>query len=82
MVFVPKKGVAFLWKTFLQKHFQVREKIPQSALLNKVTLSVQINMKADRREIYGAPIRIHGKPTGAAVVFMMRPTTAPSASTS
>ena len=28
----PKKGVAFLWKTFLQKNFQVWEKIPPSAL--------------------------------------------------
>ena len=27
-----KKGVAFLWKTFLQKNFQVREKILPSAL--------------------------------------------------
>src|SRR5262249_4192176 len=27
-------------------------------------------------------VHIHGKPTGAAAVFMMRPTTAPSASTS
>jgi hypothetical protein len=23
----PRKGVAFLWKAFLQKNFQVREKI-------------------------------------------------------
>src|SRR6266516_104156 len=28
----PRKGVAFLWKAFLQKNFQVREKIPLSAL--------------------------------------------------
>ena len=28
----PRKGVAFLWKAFLQKKFQVREKIPLSAL--------------------------------------------------
>ena len=27
----PRKGVAFLWQTFL-KNFQVREKIPPSAL--------------------------------------------------
>jgi hypothetical protein len=25
--FCPRKGVAFLWETFLQKNFQVREKI-------------------------------------------------------
>jgi hypothetical protein len=25
--FLPRKGVAFLWKAFLQKNFQVREKI-------------------------------------------------------
>ena len=25
--FCPRKGVAFLWKAFLQKNFQVREKI-------------------------------------------------------
>ena len=30
--FCPRKGVAFLWRTFLQKNFQVREKIPLSAL--------------------------------------------------
>ena len=30
--FCPRKGVAFLWKAFLQKNFQVREKIPLSAL--------------------------------------------------
>ena len=30
--FCPRKGVAFLWKAFLQKKFQVREKIPLSAL--------------------------------------------------
>ena len=24
----PRKGLAFLWKAFLQKNFQVREKIP------------------------------------------------------
>ena len=29
---LPRKGVAFLWKAFLQKNFQVREKIPLSAL--------------------------------------------------
>jgi hypothetical protein len=29
---LPRRGVAFLWKTFLQKNFQVREKIPPSAL--------------------------------------------------
>ena len=28
----PRKGVAFLWKAFLQKNFQVREKILLSAL--------------------------------------------------
>ena len=28
----PRKGVAFLWKALLQKNFQVREKIPLSAL--------------------------------------------------
>ena len=27
----PRKGLAFLWKAFLQKNFQVREKIPLSA---------------------------------------------------
>jgi hypothetical protein len=30
--FLPRKGVAFLWKTFLQKIFPVRDKIPLSAL--------------------------------------------------
>ena len=25
--FCPRKGVAFLWKAFVQKNFQVREKI-------------------------------------------------------
>jgi hypothetical protein len=30
--FLPQKGVAFLWKAFLQKNFQAREKIPLSAL--------------------------------------------------
>jgi hypothetical protein len=30
--FCPRKGVAFLRKAFLQKNFQVREKIPLSAL--------------------------------------------------
>jgi hypothetical protein len=30
--FCPRKGVAFLWKAFLQKNFPVREKIPLSAL--------------------------------------------------
>ena len=30
--FCPRKGVAFLRKTFLQKNFQVREKISPSAL--------------------------------------------------
>ena len=30
--FCPIKGVAFVWKTFLQKKFLVREKIPLSAL--------------------------------------------------
>jgi hypothetical protein len=30
--FCPRKGVAFLWKAFLQKNFRVREKIPLSAL--------------------------------------------------
>jgi hypothetical protein len=29
----PRKGLAFLWKAFLQKNFQVREKIPLSALV-------------------------------------------------
>jgi hypothetical protein len=29
---LSQKGVAFLWKAFLQKNFQVREKIPLSAL--------------------------------------------------
>jgi hypothetical protein len=29
----PRKVVAFLWKAFLQKNFQVREKIPLSALV-------------------------------------------------
>jgi len=31
-VSAPRKGVAFLWKAFSQKHFRVREKIPVSAL--------------------------------------------------
>ena len=30
--FAPEKEVAFLWKAFLQKKFQVRETIPLSAL--------------------------------------------------
>ena len=30
--FCPRKGVAFLSETFLQKNIQVREKIPLSAL--------------------------------------------------
>jgi hypothetical protein len=29
---LPQKGVAFLWKAFSQKNFQVREKIPLLAL--------------------------------------------------
>jgi hypothetical protein len=29
---LPSNGVAFLWKAFLQKNFQVQEKIPLSAL--------------------------------------------------
>jgi hypothetical protein len=29
----PRKGLAFLWKAFLQKNFKVREKIPLSALV-------------------------------------------------
>jgi hypothetical protein len=29
----PRKGLAFLWKAFLQKNFQVREKIPLSTLV-------------------------------------------------
>ena len=31
--FCPRKGVAFLWKAFLQKNFQVRERISLSALV-------------------------------------------------
>jgi hypothetical protein len=43
-------------------------------VLNKVALSVQINMKADLREIYGAPTR-----EAAEAAIDMSPTnTAPS----
>jgi len=31
--FCPRKGAAFLRKTFLQKNFQVRERVPLSALV-------------------------------------------------
>jgi hypothetical protein len=37
--FCPRKGVAFLWKAFLQKNFQVREKIPLSALESATKLT-------------------------------------------
>ena len=33
--FCPSNGVAFLWKAFLQKNFQVPERIPLSAQVAK-----------------------------------------------
>jgi hypothetical protein len=33
--FRPRKGVAFLWKAFLQKNFQVPERVPLSAQVAK-----------------------------------------------
>jgi hypothetical protein len=39
--FRPRKGVAFLWKAFLQKNFQGREKIPRSGYPEEATPTVQ-----------------------------------------
>jgi hypothetical protein len=45
---LPQKGVAFLWKAFLQKNFQVREKIlielmARGRLVAHATISVRMS---------------------------------------
>ena len=72
--FCPRKGVAFLWKAFLQKNFQVREKIALSALTFGCSHSSRISgLPVLGRHLVSVPKRFGDKGVSQGAPHAARP---------